>query len=198
MLFAQVPFPTSPTARAAEQVVRRFAPEAMVNHCLRSYVFAAACGLKHGVDFDSELLFVAAMLHDLGLEPVFDSATVAFEDAGAAVAWVFAAGAAWPEERRERAGRAIIDHMRGDTDAAADPEGYLLLVATSLDIAGANADWWAPELRRDVADAYPRLDLPEVFAARFEDQAVRKPGCAAATSVRNGLRAKVSGNPLAL
>lgn len=43
-----------------------------------------------GLDFDRELFFVAAMLHDLALTPPFDSHTLAFEEAGGHLARVSA------------------------------------------------------------------------------------------------------------
>ncbi|MEU7989046.1 hypothetical protein AB0B56_29705 [Streptosporangium canum] len=42
-------------------------------------------------------------LHDIGLVKEFDSHTVPFEEVGGHLAWVFAAGADWPVERRVRA-----------------------------------------------------------------------------------------------
>jgi hypothetical protein len=193
---SDVVVPDTPAARAAEETVREFSPEALVNHCARSYVFAASLGAATGIAYDAELLYVAAMLHDLGLEPAFDAVTVPFEEAGGAVAWVFAAGAGWPAERREQAARAIVDHMRDDVAVRDDPEGHLLAVATSLDISGRRPDLWPEELLREAVVRFPRLDLVEAFAARFGDQAARKPSCAAAAAMRSGLAQRLGTNPL--
>ena len=46
--------------------------------------------------FAEGLLYVAAMLHDIGLVGAFDNATVSFDEAGGNIAWMFAAGAGWP------------------------------------------------------------------------------------------------------
>ena len=42
-------------------------------------MWAAAYGSREGVPYDPELLFVGAMLHDIGLVPEFDSQIVGFE-----------------------------------------------------------------------------------------------------------------------
>ena len=46
-------------------------PTVIANHCIRSYLFgrelAAAKGLRSGVDYDDELVFLACILHDLGV-----------------------------------------------------------------------------------------------------------------------------------
>jgi hypothetical protein len=42
----------------------------------------------------------------------------------------------------------------------------------------------------------PRLTLVTEFTAAFEDQARRKPGCAAAAAVASGVGARLANNPL--
>ncbi|HEV7206651.1 MAG TPA: hypothetical protein VGN18_18745 [Jatrophihabitans sp.] len=196
MLLRDIPVPTTPAATAAVEVVTRFSPPALVHHCRRSYVFAAALGAQRGVALDHELLFVATMLHDLGLEAPFDSHTLPFERAGGDLAWVFTAGAGWPDERRARAGEIIVDHMRDDVDPAVDPEGQLLALATGLDISGRAPELWPEELLAEAVATWPRLDLAARFTACFTDQAARKPDSAAGASVRSGIAERMATNPL--
>ena len=87
-----------------------------------------------GIAFDAELLYVSALLHDIGLVAEFDNHGLSFEDAGGHVAWVFTAGAGWPAERRQRAAEIIVKHMWAEVDADQDPEGFLLERSTGLDI----------------------------------------------------------------
>jgi hypothetical protein len=190
-----IPRPSSPTAQGALEVVRAFSPPALVNHCVRSYLWAAAYGQIHDVDFDAELLYVAAMLHDLGLEAEFDNVALPFEKAGGHVAWVYAAGAGWPAARRQRASEIVVRHME-DVEPGVDPEGHLLAVATSLDISGARPEAWPEELRREVIAEFPRHDLGVRFLRCFEDQARRKPGSTAAAAVGNGIARRIASNPL--
>jgi hypothetical protein len=182
--------------RGAREVARRYASESLFNHSVRSYLWAASLGRGEGLDFDAELLYVAALLHDLGLVEAFDTHRTDFEEAGGDVGWVFAAGAGWPEARRERVKEIVVRHMWDEVDAAADPEGYLLHAATSLDISGRRHEAWSPELRAEVLRAYPRLSLAGEFRAAFEDQARRKPGCAAAVAVASGIAGRLAANPL--
>jgi len=192
---ADVPVPTTPAARAADDVVSRFSSPALVNHCVRSYLFAASRAALDGVTVDHELLYVASALHDLGLEDVFDSHLLPFEEAGAAVAWVFAFGSGWPPERCDHVAAVIVAHMRG-ADRAVDPEGHLLDLATGLDISGRGQEHWPVELQREIVARYPRLDLAARFTACFVDQATRKPRSHAAMAVENGIAARLAGNPL--
>jgi hypothetical protein len=192
---ADVPVPATPTARAAYDVVSRFSAPALVNHCVRSYLFAASRAALDGLSVDYDVLYVASLLHDLGLEDAFDSHLLPFEEAGGSVAWVFAAGAGWPPDRRDHAAAVIVAHMRG-TDPAVDPEGHLLDLATGLDISGRDEEHWPLELRREIVASYPRLDLASRFTACFVDQAERKPQSRAAAAVENGIVARLADNPL--
>ena len=59
--------PSSVLTRAAElQATRRLSP-ALLNHSYRTYAFAAALGALEDLEFDREVLFAAALLHDTGL-----------------------------------------------------------------------------------------------------------------------------------
>ncbi len=192
----EIPQPESSTARAALEIATVYCSPALVNHCLRSYVWAAAYGTSNGIEFDVELLYVSAMLHDIGLVKEFDNHTVPFEEAGGHVAWVFGAGAGWPVERRVRAAEIIIRHMWDEVDVNLDPEGYLLELATGLDISGRDADRWPSGFRSEVVRRFPRLTLGAEFVRCFEDQARRKPGSSAAAAVASGIADRVAANVL--
>jgi hypothetical protein len=191
-----VPRPDSAVAATALEVVREFSSPALVNHCIRSFIWASAYAIEHDLTYDVELLYVSAMLHDIGLVSAFDNVDLPFEIAGGNVAWVFGAGAGWPPERRVRAAEVIDRHMWDEVDPAEDPEGYLLCIATGLDISGRNPDWWPAELRRRVVASHPRLDLAREFAACFESQARRKPSSSAAAAISSGLGDRLASNVL--
>jgi HD domain-containing protein len=193
---SDLPQPSTPAATRAAGAVAAYSSPALVNHCHRSYLWSAALGVSQGLAFDVELLYVAAMLHDLGLVGAFDNATLPFEEAGGHVGWMFAAGAGWPVERRERVAEVVVRHMWDAVDPATDPEGYLLEAGTGLDISGRDARRWAAELRSEVLGAYPRLDLAAEFLACFEEQARRKPASTAAAAVRSGIGERLRANPL--
>jgi len=172
--------PPTPTAALALEVLEKWSGPALVNHCLRSWVWAQRLAETMSLDHDPELLFVAAMLHDLGVVPEFDAVATPFEDAGGAVAWSFAAGAGWPPDRRRRVEEVIQKHAMRSVDPLSDAEGFLLEAATSLDVSGSGADRWDPAFIREVGLAVPRLDFAVSFGASMHEQARRKPGSEAA------------------
>lgn len=196
MTLSSLHLPTTPAAAAALEVVTAYATPTLLNHSIRAYVWAAGYAAQHDIAFDAELLYVAAMLHDLALVEPFDNHRLAFEEAGAHLAWVFGAGAGWPVERRRRAGEIIVRHMWNEVDVAHDPEGHLLELSTGMDISGRGTEDIPADLRAEVLARYPRLGLGREFVAYFEDQAQRKPTCLAAQFVQSGFAARVAANPL--
>jgi HD superfamily phosphodiesterase len=189
--------PDSAASRAALELATAYHSPALLNHVIRSWLWAeafAAAGGHEGVDH--ELLYVSALLHDIGIVPAFDNVALSYEDAGGHVAVALTAGAGWPAARRTRAHEVIVRHNWPSVDPAFDLEGHLLETATALDISGANADALPLELRREVVTAYPRLDLAAQFGAGVADQARRKPDTQAHRLVEGGVRAKLAANPL--
>jgi hypothetical protein len=189
-------FPVTPAAEAALSVATRFCSPALLNHCIRSYLWGAMYGTAHGIAFDDELYYVAAVLHDIGLTQAFDSHRLPFEEAGGQLAWVFGVAAGWPAERAARVSEIIVLHMRDDVAPADDPESHLLQVATTWEAAGRRPEEFPPDARAEMLARYPRLGFGAEFLACFEDQARRKPGSAAAASVDNDVAARIAANPL--
>lgn len=196
MNYADILIPDTAACRLALEVATEFHTPSLLNHSVRAYLFAAAYGQENAIPFDAELLYVSAMLHDLGLTKEFDSHTVAFEAAGGHVAWVFGAGAGWPAERRKRAAEVIVRHMWAEVDVKDDPEGHLLELSTAMDISGRQTDEIPEPLKQEVLRLYPRLDLVEEFTARMTEQGTRKPDSVAGGFVRAGFGGKLAANPL--
>ena len=178
--------PDSVAARAALEVATEYVPGALLNHSIRSWYWAVGfASLEMRGGFDAELLYVAAVLHDVGLAVEFDNDTLSYELAAGHVAWALTAGAGWEASRRTRALEVIVRHNWPEVDPEQDLEGYLLEVATGLDISGSRS-------------AYPRLELAEEFGSCVTDQASRKPATAAARLIAGGLVRKLKNNPLEL
>ena len=196
MRAADVRVPATPAADAAREVAAEFCSPALLNHSERSYYFAVGFASVAALNFDAELLYVSALLHDLGLTEAFDNHRIAFETAGGYAAWVLAAGAGWPADRRRRAVEGIERHMWPSVDPDLDPEGHLLEIATGLDISGSRPDVLPRGFLDEVLDRYPRLDLGREFTACLFDQAARKPDTAAARLVAGGLAEKLRDHPL--
>jgi hypothetical protein len=177
-------------------VASRFYSPALLNHCVRSYLWGTVYGAAHNITFDDELYYVSALLHDIALTKAFDNYSQPFEVAGGDLAWVFGVATGWPADRAARASDIIVLHMRDDVSASADPESHLLQVATGWDVVGRRPDEFPPDARAEILAGYPRLGFGAEFVACFEDQAKRKPDSAAAASIANNGAARIAANPL--
>jgi len=195
---ADLMLPQSPAATAALAVATRFYTPALLNHCVRSYLWGTMYGAAHGITYDDELLYVSAMLHDIGLTDAFDSHRLPFEEAGGELAWVFGVAAGWPADRAAKATEIIVTHMRYDLDVspATDPESHILQVATSWEIVGRRSEEFPPQARVELLARYPRKGFGAEFLACFEDQAMRKPKSAAAGAVAHDVSGLMAANPL--
>jgi hypothetical protein len=188
--------PETPAARAAAELAAACHSPALLNHVVRSWLWAEGFARLEGRDgVDRELLYTAAMLHDIGLVRVFDNVTLSYEEAGGHVAVALTAGAGWSSERRQRALEVIVRHNWPSVDPGLDVEGHLLEVATALDISGARPDALPAAFVREVLAAYPRLTLAAEFTAQVTDQALRKPTTAAHRLVHGGLASKLAQHP---
>src|SRR3954471_3986614 len=98
-LISGVKIPDSKIARDAAELVRQHETEMLFNHSVRVYAFGAIKGISQKLKFDSELLYVAALFHDLGLVDHYHTQTKRFEVDGADAAREFlkARGISQPE-----------------------------------------------------------------------------------------------------
>src|ERR1043165_2362852 len=65
--------PDSALARDAEVAAQDLLTSVLLNHSSRAYAWGAAIAALHGIAFDRELMYVAAMFHDTGIpSPVPD------------------------------------------------------------------------------------------------------------------------------
>ena len=171
-------------------------PAFLTNHSFRSHAWAVALAERDAVRFDAELLYVAALLHDLGLVARFDTGRC-LEDDGAAAAAALAAEEGWPPERREALAEAIRLHMAIEIELEHGPEAYLLWHSTGLDVYGDRHDELPTSTVETVLVAYPRLDFKNGFTELFADQAQRKPRCRAAALVAGGMAERIAAAPFA-
>ncbi|MET9499676.1 HD domain-containing protein [Streptomyces sp. NPDC006552] len=188
--------PQTTAATMAREVASAYQSAAFTNHGHRVHAWAAAYARQHDITYDNELLYIAAMFHDIGLTPDFDNHTLSFEVAAGHVAHVFAAGAGWPRPRRERLSEVIIRHMGPTMDVAEDPESHLISRAAAVDVVGAGIDDFGLSFRAEVLRRYPRLGFTGDFLACFTAQADRKPDSSAAHAIRSDLATRIAANPL--
>jgi hypothetical protein len=188
--------PDTPLARAAVSLVVGTESASIANHSIRTYLFARLVarhlGMVAGRDHDERLLFLACVLHDLGLAPE-GKHTQRFELVGADHAAEFLTGHGLPAAEVDAVWEAIALHT---TPQIAERRGALcLLVREGLcaDFGGVLGPGRAPdavsdEEARAIHEAYPRLSMVSSIVEAMATQAAKHPA--------NGPRYSVAGELL--
>jgi hypothetical protein len=186
--------PTSPIAHAAAELARAASPPFLFNHGARTFAWAVLLADRDRIAYDRELLYVGAILHDIGLTQAYDGPRC-FENEGAAAAAAFARDHGWDAPKAERLAEAIRLHMHPRVVPEDGAEGYLLGEATGTDCRGHRVGELDPRAVAEVVAGLPWLDFADGFLALCEEQARRKPGCLVDLYLRDGFAAKVRNAP---
>ena len=181
-----MPVPDSALARRAREFIADVAAPFLVNHSVRCYAWAVELARHDLLQFDPEILYVSAMLHDVGLVPAYDlGGCYEVDGAIAAERLVVEAG-----EQAELA-RAIYDvialHNNEELPPESAAEVVLLWDSTGIDVTGDRFSDVRPAIVPGLLAAYPRSDFKREFTARFVDQVSRKPVCPAAKMAAAGI-----------
>ena len=159
---AGIRIPDSRLALEAEAMVRLWSSRSLFNHAFRTYLFGELLGRKRGERVDSELLFIGAIMHDLGLTEKFRGAE-RFEVDGADAAKAFLSQRGVGEEKSAIVWDAIALHTSLGIADRKQPEVALVHCGAGVDVAGLRLD----ELRvgdvNEVIEAYPRMGFKSDF-----------------------------------
>ena len=71
---AGIRIPDTRLAVEATKLVREVSSPALFNHVVRTYIFGEQLGRTLGMRYDTELVYLAAVMHDLGLTPPYMAA----------------------------------------------------------------------------------------------------------------------------
>lgn len=165
--------PDSLLAREAETAAQDLLTPALLNHSRRAYAWGAAIAALDEVEFDHELLYVAAMFHDTGLPSRVPD--VDFTVRSAALVREFTDSHDVPEVRREVVTNAIAMHHTPGVGVDSGAEAFLLSAGAAVDVFGLRSDHLPDAVRKTVVQDYPRVGFKREFAGLFRAEAKQVP-----------------------
>jgi pimeloyl-ACP methyl ester carboxylesterase len=190
--------PDSRYARESLETARASLERPILQHSLRCWLWADLFAQIDSVKYDPEALYVACLLHDVGLGERFAPPPQAtcFAVHGSEVARRELLGWGAPAPLADRAAEAIAHHMDVHVPVADGAEAHLLHAAAHLDVAGTRGGELSGSQRLEVLRRHPRDGFRPAFAACMRREARLRPRSRAAVSWRLGMRVPMALNPL--
>jgi len=173
----------SKIARLATDFSRRSYPPYLFNHAVRTFLFGSLVGRARGQAFDEETLYLACIMHDLGLTDQFQGDST-FEIQGAETAKHFLEAHGYPKEKIGIVWDGIAMH--------ASPIGQFKPPEIALVGEGAGADAIAPDFSQirkgavgEIVEAFPRLKFKDAFVRTCADVVRKHPRAASSSFMRD-------------
>jgi hypothetical protein len=173
----------SEIARLANELSRNVSPAYLFNHAMRTFLFGSLVGRALGQKFDEEILYLASVLHDLGLTERFEGDSP-FEIQGAEAAKHFLEERAYAAHKIGIVWDGIAMH--------ASPIGQYKQPEIALVGAGAGADVIEPDFSQirksdveEIVKAFPRLRFKNEFVKTCADVVRKHPRGASGSFMRD-------------
>jgi hypothetical protein len=153
---AGVAIPDSRMAREITELIRDSASELLFQHSRRVYFWGALMGQRKGLRFDPELLYAAAMFHDIGITPHYHGSELRFEVDGANAARDFLRRQGVDEADVQMVWLAVALHTTPGIPEHMHPEISLVQAGAGMDMTGRHFDEFSDDERAAVIAACPR------------------------------------------
>jgi hypothetical protein len=163
---ADIRIPDSQLAREATQFIRDTESDFLFQHSQRVFFWGGLAGKRKGLSFDPELLYTAAMFHDLGLTTGFRESRLRFEVDGANAARDFLRSQGISEVDIERVWLAIALHTTPGISAHLHPIASLTAEGVMMDLVGLGYDEFTDAQRNAVEEVYPH-------SSRFSEEVLQ-------------------------
>ena len=172
---AGIGIPDTTLVREATEFIRGAEDDVVFHHSRRVFLFGALHGRRLGLQPDLELLYVAAMFHDLGLTASYGTSAQRFETDGADAARDFLLEHGVGQSDADKVWLGIALHTTPEVPARLDPEIALLAAGVKTDVVGLGREDLTPEAIDAVTAAHPRPDFKNRILAAFNDGMKHRP-----------------------
>src|SRR5690606_26271136 len=155
-------YPDTPICQAALELARDHSPPFLFNHVMRSFAFGRAAGALQAAQYDEEMYFLGAVLHDLGLVERFIGGD-RFEIDGADAAADFLSRQRYADKKIAVIWDAIALHTTLGIPQRKQPEIALVQLGAGIDVGAVPRSLLSPEFVEIVLSEYPRLGFKKAM-----------------------------------
>ena len=173
----------SSIARKAVQLGRECSAPYLFNHSVRTFLFGSLTGRALGQHFDEEELFLACILHDLGLTDRFQG-ELPFEIQGAQAAKHFLEENAYSKEGADTIWDGIAMHASA-IGQFKRPEIALVGAGAGADVLGPDSSQIKKSEIDEIVHAFPRLNFKTDFVKGCADAIRKHPRTASRSFMRD-------------
>jgi hypothetical protein len=173
----------SEIARSATELARSVSPAYLFNHAMRTYLFGVLIGRAAELKFDEEILYLACVLHDLGLTKSFEG-DLPFEIQGAQAAKSFLRKQGFDDGKAELVWDGIAMHA-SIIGQYKGPEVSLVGDGAGADVVGPDSSKIHSSTVEQVVTAYPRLGFKSEFLKGCAEIVRRHPRGASRSFMRD-------------
>jgi hypothetical protein len=172
---AGVTVPDTELARDATRLVRDCTNDLIYHHSRRVFWFGSLQGRNRGLSFDPELLYIAAMFHDIGLNEQFRGSGRRFEVDSADEVRRFLQGHGAPEDSIRRVWTAVALHTTPGIPEFMEPEVALVTAGVEYDVLGIGYHDINDATRAEITALHPRPDFKRNILQAFAEGIAPKP-----------------------
>jgi hypothetical protein len=151
--------------RAIEYARKKCEPY-LFNHVMRSWLFAERIGRLKGIEHDSEVVAIGALLHDVTLNEAF-AGPRRFEVEGADLARVFATGNGFDDRRAQMIWDSVALNSTPSIGLYKEAEVSLCTMGVCLDVVGLQYDLIPADEMKKIVGEFPRLEMKFQMTRRF-------------------------------
>ena len=173
----------SDIARKATELSRASSPAYLFNHAMRTFLFGSLVGKASSQRFDEEALYLACVLHDIGLTDRYVG-DHPFEIQGAEAAAKFLTENGYDKQKTTAVWDGIAMHPLA-IGQYKQPEIALVGAGAGADVVGPDFDQIQKEDVDAVVAAFPRLQFKQQFVKTCADVVRLHPRAAGRTFMRD-------------
>ena len=192
VIIAGISAPDSELTRKASSLIERVHNKSMLHHVQRTWWFAEFLGKKRGLKYDREVVYLASVMHDLGLTEEF-CADNRFEVDGADAARKMLTTSGYADAKAQQVWEAIALHSALGVAERLTPETCLVCLGAHVDVFGMNIEEISPALIDETIGRYPRLGFKNAFQQAVAEVARKKPQFAIGTGLADVAKRHVHG-----